>query len=85
MWVRCGCRVPAGVRVLIAFGVISAALMVVTYGLESRGPHWIALFAAACAMTALYGVLSGAWLFAVLESIWAMVALRRFTKRRTTE
>jgi hypothetical protein len=39
------------------------------------------VFAIGCAATALYGALTGAWLFVVLEVIWAGVALRRFTGR----
>ncbi len=56
--------------------------MVVTYGLEFRGAMWIALFAAACLATAAYGLVTGAWIFAVLEFVWAGVAIRRFLARR---
>lgn len=63
---------------LTAFGVVAAATMVGAYALESRGPVWIAVFAGGCAATALYGALTGAWIFVVLESVWAVVAMRRF-------
>lgn len=67
---------------LIAFGVVAATTMVVSYALESRGAIWIAIFAAGCLATAIYGVLSGAWIFAILETVWAAIALQRFTAER---
>ena len=67
---------------LTAFGVVAAATMVGAYALEPRGVHWIAVFAAGCAATALYGALTGAWIFVVLESVWAVIALNRFVRAR---
>lgn len=52
--------------------------MVGSYALEDRGPRWIAVFAVGCAATALYGALTGAWIFVVLESVWAVIAVMRF-------
>ena len=69
-------------HVLITFGIVSAALMVVSYALEDRSPIWIAVFAVACAMTAVYGVITGAWIFAVLEAVWSVVAVRRFARQQ---
>ena len=69
---------------LTAFGAVAAATMVVAYALEPRGPAWIAVFAGGCAATALYGALTGAWIFVVLETIWALVATRRFLAGRRT-
>ncbi|NND13339.1 MAG: hypothetical protein HKO10_05190 [Acidimicrobiia bacterium] len=66
---------------LTAFGAVAAATMVVSYGLEARGRHWVAVFAAASFAAAVYGVLIGAWIFAVLEFIWAGIALRRYQGR----
>lgn len=63
---------------LTAFGVASATTMVVAYGLEARSRIWIAVFAVGCLATAVYGVLSEAWIFAVLETVWAGLAARRF-------
>jgi hypothetical protein len=50
-------------------------------GWRRGGRVWVLVFAIGCAATALYGALTGAWLFVVLEVIWAGVALRRFTGR----
>ena len=63
---------------LTAFGVLAASTMVTSYALEDRHRHWIAMFAIGCAATAVYGVLTGAWIFAVLETLWAIVAIRKF-------
>jgi hypothetical protein len=67
---------------LTIFGVAAALTMVVSYGLEPRGPRWIAAFAAGCAATAVYGVLTGAWIFAVLESVWTVLAIKRLRAAR---
>lgn len=63
---------------LTAFGVLAATTMIVAYANEARHVRWIAVFAAGCAATAVYGALSGAWIFVDLETIWAGIALRRF-------
>lgn len=68
---------------LTAFGVVAATTMVGSYALESRGAIWIAIFAFGCSATALYGVLTGAWIFAILETVWAAIALKRFTEARS--
>jgi len=60
------------------FGVVAATVMVTSYALESRDVRWIAVFAAGCLATAAYGAITGAWIFAVLESVWAAIAVGRF-------
>jgi len=50
------------------------------YALERRSAYFILAFAFGCALASLYGFLSGAWAFGVVEAIWALVALRRFAK-----
>ncbi len=64
---------------LTAFGVVAGTVMVVSYGLESRGAGWVAAFAVGCLGAAVYGGLTGAWVFVVLELVWAGLAVRRFT------
>lgn len=70
---------------LTAFGVGSASVMVVSYGLEAKSRWWVAVFATACLTTALYGALTGAWIFAVVETVWAAIAARRFIGGRDHE
>jgi hypothetical protein len=62
------------------FGVVALTFMMVTYALERRGPGFVAAFALGCALSSLYGFLSGAWPFGVVEAIWTLVAGRRFMR-----
>ena len=64
------------------FGAGSVAAMVVCYSLESRGRHFVLLFAVACAASSSYAILIAAWPFAAVEAIWTLVAIQRW---RTTE
>jgi hypothetical protein len=66
---------------MTALGVVAAAVMVTSYALESRDRRWIAVFAVfavACVATSVYAIGTGSWLFAILEFIWAGIALQRF-------
>jgi len=67
---------------LTLFGFLSVTTMLVAYALEERGPLWILIFALACLSSGLYGLLAGTWPFAVVESIWAIVAFRRWRRSR---
>ena len=68
---------------LTLFGVVALSFMMLMYALESRGPRFVLAFAAGCALSSSYGFLSGAWPFGVVEAVWTVVALRRFTGLRT--
>lgn len=60
------------------YGVCVLTFMMVMYALERRGPRFVLGFAFGCALSSLYGFLSGAWPFGVVELIWAGIALRRY-------
>ena len=68
------------------YGVVAVTFMMVMYALEGRGRGFILAFAVGCLLSSLYGFLSGAWPFGVIEAIWGLVALRRWwglqTRRR---
>jgi hypothetical protein len=67
---------------LTLFGLLAVSAMLACYALEDRS-HWFILgFAAACALGSIYGFLQGAWPFGLVEAIWAVVALRRWSVRR---
>lgn len=68
----------SGVALIEIFGVIGAVTMVVAYALEARANIWIAVFALGCIATAAYAVITEAWIFVVLELVWAAIASRRF-------
>ena len=63
---------------LTLFGVSALTFMMLMYALERRGPRFILAFALGCALSSVYGFLSGAWPFGVVEAIWTGVALHRF-------
>ncbi len=60
------------------FGALTVSLMVLFYALEGNGTMFVLCFALACLLSAMYAALIGAWPFAVMESIWAGVAARRW-------
>ncbi len=66
---------------LTFFGALAVTFMMLTYALESRDRRFVLAFACGCALSSAYGFLAGTWPFGVVEAIWAVVALRRFTHR----
>jgi len=60
------------------YGVCAVTFMMVMYALESRGRVYVLGFACGCVLSSIYGFLSGAWPFGVVELIWAGVAVRRY-------
>ena len=67
---------------LTLFGLFAVTAMLVCYALEDRGRWYILAFAVACALGSIYGFLQGAWPFGVVEAVWAVVALRRWSLRQ---
>ena len=63
---------------LTLFGLFAVIAMLACYALENRNSWFILGFALAWVLASLYGFLQGAWPFALVEAIWAMVALRRW-------
>jgi hypothetical protein len=66
---------------LTAFGLFAVSAMLVTYALEERSRWYTLGFAAACALGSVYGFLQGAWPFGLVEAVWALVALRKWSRR----
>ncbi len=67
---------------LTLFGLFAVTSMLVTYALEECSRWFVLAFAVACALGSAYGFLQGAWPFGLVEAIWAVVALRRWSVRR---
>jgi hypothetical protein len=65
---------------LTAFGLFAVTAMLICYALESRGDVYVLGFAVACALGSIYGFLQGAWPFGLIEAIWTIVALRRWSR-----
>ena len=76
-------RERALVMAITIYGVVAVSFMMMMYALEARGRVFIALFAVGCVLSSIYGFLSGAWPFGVVEMIWAGVALRRYSNSGT--
>ena len=68
---------------LTLFGVAVVTSMVVFYALEHRSRWFVLAFAASCALASVYGFLQGAWPFGVVEAVWSVVALRRWSRIST--
>jgi hypothetical protein len=64
------------------YGVAALSFMMLMYWLEYRGPLFVLGFAAGCGLSSLYGYLSGAWPFGVLEAVWFVIAFRRYVRVR---
>ena len=62
------------------YGVCAVSFMMIMYGLERRGRGFVLAFAAGCVLSSVYGFLSGAWPFGIVELIWSGVALRRYVE-----
>jgi hypothetical protein len=63
---------------LSLFGLFAVTAMLVCYAFEKRSPWFILGFAVACALGAVYGFLQGAWPFGIVETVWSLVAARRW-------
>jgi hypothetical protein len=66
------------VSLITVYGVLALGFMMVMYALERRGRPFIVAFALGCLLSSVYGFLSGAWPFGVVEAIWCVVAVQRF-------
>jgi presenilin-like A22 family membrane protease len=64
---------------LSAFGLFTVTAMLVCYALEKRSAWFILAFAGSCGLASVYGFLQGAWPFGVVEAVWVLVALHRWT------
>lgn len=65
-------------QVLTLYGVLALAFMMTMYGLEGRGPSFVLAFAFGCCLASVYGFLTDAWPFGVVEVVWAVIAVRRY-------
>ena len=63
---------------LTLYGVLALAFMMTMYSLEGRGPSFVLAFAFGCCLASVYGFLTGAWPFGIVEVVWAVIAVRRY-------
>jgi hypothetical protein len=65
---------------LTAFGIVALTFMMLMYALETRHRAFILAFALGCVLSSAYGFASGAWPFGVVETIWSLIAIRRYQR-----
>jgi len=65
---------------LSLFGLFAVTAMLVCYPMEAGGRIFVLGFAGACALGSLYAFLQGAWPFGLVEAVWTLVALRRWSR-----
>ncbi len=66
------------------YGIGALSFMMLMYALERRHRLYVAGFAVGCLLSSVYGFLSGAWPFGVVELIWAAVAAHRYVRSSDT-
>ena len=72
-------------NMLTVFGSVAVGIMFLAYWLEARSRWYVLVFAVASAATAAYSGLVQAFPITVIETLWALVALRRFITRSRIE
>ncbi len=70
---------------LTVLGSVAVTVMMVSYLLEERRTAMVLVFAGACAATAVYSWFAEVYPIAAVESVWMVVALRRWWQRRERE
>ena len=70
---------------LTVLGSIAVSIMMLSYSLEARSKWYVLIFAGASAATSIYSAFAGVYPITVIEAIWSLIALRRFTKRHHAE
>lgn len=60
------------------YGLAAVSFMMCMYALEGRGRGYVLAFAGGCVLSSIYGFLSGAWPFGIVELVWAGIAVRRY-------
>lgn len=64
--------------IVTLYGLVAVSFMMAMYAMEHVHRRFILAFAFGCLLSSGYGFLSGAWPFGLVETIWAVIAFRRF-------
>jgi hypothetical protein len=72
------------VNAITLFGLFAVTAMLVCYALEKRNRWFTLAFAVSCILGSVYGFLQGAWPFGLVETVWAMVAARRWFREKSS-
>ena len=68
---------------LSLYGLLAVSAMMVFYALEDRSHWYVLAFSGACLLASGYGFLQGAWPFGFVEVIWAAIAFRRWSVKKS--
>ena len=69
-------------NLLTLYGASIVTLMMVFYALEQKSSWFTLAFGISCIGSAIYGFLAGTWPFGIVESIWSLVAFRKWYSLR---
>jgi hypothetical protein len=67
------------VSTLSIFGIFAVSATLLCYIFEKRSRWFILGFAGGCALSSVYGFLQGAWPFGIIEIVWTLAAMRRWS------
>ena len=67
---------------LTVFGSIAVGIMFLSWWLEPRSRWYTLIFAGGSAATGVYSGLAEVYPIMVIETLWTVVALRRFTQSK---
>jgi presenilin-like A22 family membrane protease len=67
--------------ILTIFGLAAVTAGLLFYVMETWSSWFILAFAIACGMSAIYGLLMGAWPLAISEFFYTLVAVQRWQTR----
>ena len=71
-------------NLLTLYGASIVTLMMVFYALEQKSSWFTLAFGISCIGSAIYGFLAGTWPFGIVESIWSLVAFRKWYSLRAS-
>ena len=63
---------------LTIYGASVVTLMMIFYALEQNSSWFTLAFGISYIGSAIYGYLAGTWPFGIVESIWSLVAFRKW-------
>lgn len=72
-------RARQTVLMLTVYGASALTFMMVMYAFERRHRLFVLAFAVGCGLSSVYGFLAGTWPFGVVEAIWMVIALARYS------
>lgn len=70
------------IHAIEALGIVAITIMVISYAFEKHHHVFVAIFAVGCALAAGYAYLIKSYPFLIAESIWSIIAFKRWYSAR---